>query len=307
MKKNNNRRLVFVIVGLMVVGLVVVLGAVASVFAYRQFVVETDILHSSSLELRFIQSRDEGTAKSHRGVAVTSVEAESPAAVAGIQPGYVILALNGTEVNSTAELQTVVREHEVGETVTLTVDNGENQEDIEVTLASAGPYLGVGVAEGFQREGFGRLGIMPFADSFDHFDQFRERIPEGSPRFNPQDRIFPFDDLPEFPEGLNMPVIVFDIVPGSPADVAGIELGAVILELDGQTISSSDQLAELIGQMEPGNSTKITVQIHGDTETLDITLTAHPDDNERAYLGVYLGPDIEQFRQRRSQSESRKG
>ncbi len=304
--KKNNRRLVFVFVGLIVLGLFILLGAVASVLAFRQFV-QTDIIHSSSLELRFSQSRNDSPSRSDRGVVVTSVEVDSPAAAAGIQQGYIILALNGTEVNSTAELIAAIRKHEVGDTVILTVDNGEDQEEIDVTLASAGPYLGVGVAESPGGEGFGRLGIMPFAESFGHFDQFRERIPDGSPRFNHQDRIFPFEDLPDFPEIVNRPVIVFDIVPGSPADVAGLEPGAIILEVDGQTISSPDQLAELIGQLEPGTHTKITLQVEGETKTVDVTLIAHPDDNERAYLGVYLGPDIEQFRQRGPRSESQEG
>lgn len=306
MKKKNTRKLVFVFVGLIFVSLVIVLGAVASVFAYRQFV-DTDIDRSPSLSFRFSQSEEDDFPGTDHGVIVTYVEANSPAEMAGIQQGFIILALNGNEVNSTAELQAAIREHEVGDKVTLTVDNGEGQEDIEVTLASAGPYLGVGVAESFKREGFGRLGIMPFADSFDHFDHFRDGIPEGAPRFHPQDRIFPFDNLPHFREGLEMPVIVFDVVPGSPADIAGLQPGAVILELDGQTISSPDQLAELIGQLDPGASVELTVQVNGETETFAVNLTAHPDDSERAYLGVYLGPEFEHFRQRLPRNESQNG
>jgi putative serine protease PepD len=59
-----------------------------------------------------------------------------PAEKAGLRPGDVITALNGTKVADSAELIVAIRSHRPGETVTLTVKRSGDERQIRVTLAA---------------------------------------------------------------------------------------------------------------------------------------------------------------------------
>ena len=70
------------------------------------------------------------------GAYVNSVAEDGPAAQAGIQQGDIITAVDGEQITSADGLIIAIREHEVGEKVTLTVMRGTDKQDIEVTLGS---------------------------------------------------------------------------------------------------------------------------------------------------------------------------
>ncbi len=75
------------------------------------------------------------------GAIVRTVVARSPAAVAGLQPGDVITAINGKTVDDTNTLRDLVQNFKVGDEVTLTVVKGTAngpiaQHDVKVTLAA---------------------------------------------------------------------------------------------------------------------------------------------------------------------------
>lgn len=70
------------------------------------------------------------------GAYVNEITEGGPAAQADIQTGDIITALNGDEVTSADGLIIALREHEVGEEVTLTVVRGDEQLDVKVTLGS---------------------------------------------------------------------------------------------------------------------------------------------------------------------------
>ena len=70
------------------------------------------------------------------GAQVTEVTEGGPAAEAGIQAGDVVTAIDGDEVTSADGLIITLREHEVGDTVTLTVVRDGSEQSIDVTLGS---------------------------------------------------------------------------------------------------------------------------------------------------------------------------
>jgi S1-C subfamily serine protease len=53
----------------------------------------------------------------HKGLIVLSLEAEGPAATAGVLIGDVIVSLGGTAVDDTDDIQTVLEKHAVGQTI----------------------------------------------------------------------------------------------------------------------------------------------------------------------------------------------
>jgi len=61
---------------------------------------------------------------------------------------------------------------------------------------------------------------------------------------------------------------VVEVVPDSGADAAGIEQGDVILRVDGEEITSNEQLGEIVQEHAPGDSIEIVVEREGEEQTL---------------------------------------
>ncbi|MBU1015293.1 trypsin-like peptidase domain-containing protein [Patescibacteria group bacterium] len=62
------------------------------------------------------------------------------------------------------------------------------------------------------------------------------------------------------------------VVPGSAAEEAGILLGDVILEINGEKITEENKLRELIGKHEPGDSVVLKVLREGENKILPVIL-----------------------------------
>ncbi|WP_236833820.1 S1C family serine protease [Blastococcus sp. KM273129] len=69
-----------------------------------------------------------------QGVGVISVQPGGPADQAGIQPGDIIVAVNGTTIASTQALGAVLADLEVGTTVPVTVRRDGDERQLQVTL-----------------------------------------------------------------------------------------------------------------------------------------------------------------------------
>jgi putative serine protease PepD len=66
------------------------------------------------------------------------------------------------------------------------------------------------------------------------------------------------------------------VVPGGPADRAGIAKNAVITSIDGRTITSSDDLGPAIRQHRPGDRIRVTWVDGRGTHTETVRLTTGP-------------------------------
>jgi serine protease Do len=65
---------------------------------------------------------------------------------------------------------------------------------------------------------------------------------------------------------------VVDVEPGTGADEAGLRQGDVILEIDGQPISSSEELGEAVRSGEVGDELEITIEREGEEQTITAEL-----------------------------------
>ncbi len=72
----------------------------------------------------------------------------------------------------------------------------------------------------------------------------------------------------------NEGAVVSQVEDGSPAAKAGMKVGDVITELDGQKISDASQLQIEVGQKQPGNTIKLDVLRDGKNVTVPVTLEA---------------------------------
>ena len=80
---------------------------------------------------------DEQTAKRYKlevGVYIKSIEDFSPAEKAGLKAGDVIVKAEGKSITTMDELNEIKNSHQIGDTITLTVNRNGSDKDITVTL-----------------------------------------------------------------------------------------------------------------------------------------------------------------------------
>ena len=58
--------------------------------------------------------------------------------------------------------------------------------------------------------------------------------------------------------------LITEVVPGSPAESAGIAVGDLVIEIDGEQVRSMEDLAAVVQQHEPGATLQLTI-VHGST------------------------------------------
>jgi serine protease Do len=68
--------------------------------------------------------------------------------------------------------------------------------------------------------------------------------------------------------------VVTQVEPDSPGSKAGLEIGDVITEVDGQKINDAGELQVMIGQKQPGTKVDLTVLRDGESMHLPVTLEA---------------------------------
>jgi serine protease Do len=76
--------------------------------------------------------------------------------------------------------------------------------------------------------------------------------------------------LNEVPQG----AYVVEVVEGSPAANAGIQVNDIITKMDGQELKEdSESLADIISKKKPGDKVSIEIWRNGETQKLAVTLS----------------------------------
>ncbi len=183
------------------------------------------------------------------GLLIIYVAPGSPAEKAGLQWGSFITAVNDTPVLEVADLTNRLQEIGAGGTVTLTMLVNGRFQTTTVTLNSEPPLLGVQVV--------GAGGIASSA--------------------SPQ------------PPVTNRPwAQIRAVQPDTPASAAGLAEGDIVTAVDGQVVLDTAELVAVIEGKQPGTAVALTIRRGTETLTLNATLTTHPDDPNKPYLGVIL-------------------
>jgi S1-C subfamily serine protease len=131
---------------LKVIGLLVALGLFLSLGLLAGGGVIYALAHANSiLPIARAQATDPGY-----GVVVTSVQADGPAAKAGVVRGDILLEINGIQIKSTTNLRNMLSNLNSGDQVTLTVLHGDTQRTLTATLdqQNGHAYLGITLAGG---------------------------------------------------------------------------------------------------------------------------------------------------------------
>ena len=91
---------------------------------------------------------------------------------------------------------------------------------------------------------------------------------------------------PEIADSLGMAgkkgALVAELVPGGPADKAGLQPGDVVLSLDGHAVASSSELTRLVAQTRTGDTMHLQVLRNGKPASVDIKSGVRPSEQELA-------------------------
>ncbi len=236
-----------------------------------------------------------GLPSTTRGALVVSVTADGPAEKAGLKGstkttqidgldaeigGDVITAINGQPVRDFEDLTTyLARTGKVGDQVNLTILRNGNAQSVTVILAARPAETETAQAPQGQQDqgqqGQGQQGqTAPWAGGVYLGVTGMTVTPEIAQEMNLGDR-----------EG----VLVVNVVPGSPAEKAGLKGsdrqvtvngqqmlvgGDVITAVDGKAITTVEELVAAVQAKQAGDAMTLTVLRNGQEQTIDATLAA---------------------------------
>jgi serine protease Do len=95
--------------------------------------------------------------------------------------------------------------------------------------------------------------------------------------------------------GMDRPggALVAQVLPGSPAEKAGIKVGDVVLDFNGNPITDSASLPPIVGRIPVGKQVPVKVLRDGKTRTVQVTIGELPPDEElKLSSGAAPQPDV---------------
>ncbi len=173
--------------------------------------------------------------KVRQGALITSVTEGSPAAQAGMQVEDVVVEYNGKPVRGEVDFRDMVARTEPGTVVPVKVVRNGREITLRVKVAEA-PDPEEQMRQRQQGEQSGRkLGIS-----------IEQVTPELAERLR----------LPRNTRG----VVITEVVPGSAADDAGLSVGDIIVQVDGQRVTDVDEVHRLVEQHKSGDTVVFIVR-----------------------------------------------
>ena len=209
--------------------------------------------------------------KDERGVEVTCLDADSPAAKAGLKAGDVVLEYNGERVEGGEQFVRLVRETPPGRTAKLSVwRNGGNQ-TLTATIGQRQPGVMAFNFEGNQLAMEApQMPELPVMPSLRMPDMPRTLMSWRSPllgieseALNPQ--------LAEF-FGVKEGVLVRSVTTNSSAEKAGFKAGDVIIKVDGEKVASPKEISSILQSARAKKNFSITVVRRQKEVVLNIAL-----------------------------------
>jgi serine protease Do len=171
------------------------------------------------------------------GAVISQVEPDSAGAKAGLKVGDVITEFNGKKVESSGQLQAQVSQAAPGDKVRLAIERNGKPENITVTLEPMNQkgeqYANTGTPHGKARWGIGLSDMTP-----DVRDQLQ---------------------VPNNVKG----AVITNVIPGSPADNAGLSRGDVIVEVDRQQVNSASDATHDLTSIPQGKDALVLVWANG--------------------------------------------
>ncbi|MEN8098005.1 MAG: PDZ domain-containing protein [Chloroflexota bacterium] len=214
-------------------------------------------------------SADEDERPSKDGVLVIDVQEGSPADQAGLERGDIILKINDQEVNTAADIVSIVRDLEIGDELAVQVRHGGEIKIISLVLEDS-------------EQGYPQMGVMLERGLAARVSRFVGRAPDGMRGMALFIR--PSIDTPG--------ALVVKVVEDSPAESAGIQPRDLIISFDGDPIENYGDLVRTVRSYQPGDTVQITLVRGEDEISFEVELgsTSKGEDEGTAFLGVVVYP-----------------
>jgi serine protease Do len=201
-----------------------------------------------------------------RGVEITRVQEDSPAAETGLKKGDVVLKYNNQRVEGTEQFVRLVRETPVGRTVELVIGREGATQTLTATIG--------------KRKGH-TIRIAP-----SHFERLKEQV-EVLRELRMPDIPKPYmswrsSQLGVFVEsiegqlagyfGVKKGVLVRSVMKDSAAEKAGIKAGDLILEVDGEKVDTPREVSRAVRSARSKETFPVTMMRNRKEMSLSVTL-----------------------------------
>ena len=232
-----------------------------------------------------------------RGALITDVSDEGPASEAGLQADDVVVAWNGSRIESAAQLSRMVRETPAGRSIDLGYIRDGRERSVQVELGDRS--MVVDLQPTFELYGNRMEGLNEELGEL--HERLRHDLPNrlhGVPAPGGNFSVFIRggrlgvgiqnlgDQLAEYFGADDGGVLVSSVSEDSPAEAAGLRAGDVITGVGGEDVEGPGDLMEAIAEAEEGD---IDIRILRDrrSQTLRATL---PERDERFGNAMFFGP-----------------
>ena len=179
------------------------------------------------------------------GIVVSGVQPNSPAARAGLQPGDVVTAVNGSAVRAPRDLARAVADTRPGQNLRLTVSRGGHERQLSATIATNPGQQVADAGAGAPSEGRVGLALAPLSA------QARERL--GI-------------------DGDVHGVVIARVQPNSRAAESGLKPGDVILRIGNETVETPDAAIARIRDAERAKREAVPVLVMREGTTYYLAL-----------------------------------
>ncbi len=222
-----------------------------------------------------VQDVDTGRAralklKEERGVEVTAVEQDSPAAKAGLRKGDVVLEMSGQRVEGVEQFVRMVRETPVGREVRLSNSRGGEAQTLVAKVAQRKSWTINGergtMVPAIPMPSPGGPSPMP---ALGRMDLPRPYISWRNGALGIEAEALR-GGLAEF-FGVKQGVLVRSVTKGSPAEKAGLKAGDVIVRVNDKPVDSPSAVAA-VAALATGTTGATGARERGDRKTLNLVI-----------------------------------
>ena len=221
--------------------------------------------------------------RSPRGVRITNVAADSPAARAGLQTNDVILRFDDEEITNSRKLTRLIGEAPEQHNARLTISRGGSEQQISVTLGSRRDQMrAMNIEPGrFLEETRAALGAIGTGQGgFPMIFGAHRRIGVSTSGLSRQ--------LAEY-FGVSGGVLITNVTDNSPASRAGLRAGDVITQVNGESLDDVGDLSRAINRREEG---EITLTVSRDRSVRTVRVTPERIEGNRLLEPTTVTPAI---------------
>jgi membrane-associated protease RseP (regulator of RpoE activity) len=209
--------------------------------------------------------------KEEHGAEITMVDQDAPAGKAGLHEHDVIVSLNGTAVESAAQLRRMIKETPAGRVVNLGISRDGQPMTIKVQLADRHKSMTWDPKGNFEMPKIPPMPAMPDFDVPVSVVMVHSSLRSGLMVENITPQLGDFFGV----KGGNG-VLVRSVEKGSRGEKAGFHAGDVVVKVNGQLVHDTSDFAHAL-RSSPSRSAAVTVMREKREQNLTLTLPEKKD------------------------------